>query len=55
MADSTNEMAPSWASGIGVFAGIVAIIGGAHQAIEAIAAIVNAAEVQQPKAHEVTS
>ena len=41
MADSTDEMAPSWASGIGVFAGIAAIIGGAHQAIEAIAAIVN--------------
>jgi hypothetical protein len=34
-------MTPSWAHGIGLFAGVVMIIGGAHQAIQAIAAIAN--------------
>ena len=41
MSDSKFQMSASWAYGVSVFAGVMMIVGGGFQALEAIAAIVN--------------
>jgi hypothetical protein len=41
MSDQKVQMAASWAHGVTVFAGVMMIVGGAFQAFEALAAIVN--------------
>ncbi len=40
MVSPDHQMSPSWAHGIGFFAGVLLIVGGAFQVIEALAAIV---------------
>jgi hypothetical protein len=40
MATNDHQMSPSWASGVSFFAGVLLIVGGGFQAIEALAAIV---------------
>ena len=41
MSDSKFQMSASWAYGVSVFAGVMMIVGGGFQALEALAAIVN--------------
>jgi hypothetical protein len=41
MSDSKFQMSGSWAYGVSVFAGVMMIVGGGFQALEALAAIVN--------------
>ena len=41
MATSDHQMSPSWASDVSFFAGLLLIVGGGFQTIEALAAIVN--------------
>ena len=41
MSESRFQMSASWAQGISVFAGVMMIVGGGFQALEALAAIVN--------------
>ena len=38
---TSEPMAPSWAAGISFFAGVLLIVGGGFQSLEALAAIVN--------------